>query len=156
MEQKPKPINKNGRNQPQPPAVKKKKKPVTMDHVLLALGETLDEREQRIKGLFNFFDVSNIGYLDSKSIETGLNGLMIPADYKYAKDLLDVCDANNDGRVDYQEFKKYMDDKELELYRIFQSIDVEHNGCITPEELYDALLRAEFEKLGVLNECSWC
>ncbi|MCD7458140.1 hypothetical protein HAX54_037403 [Datura stramonium] len=27
---------------------------------------------------------------------------------------------------------KYMDDKELELYRIFQAIDVEHNGCILP------------------------
>lgn len=35
-----------------------------------------------------------------------------------------------------------MDDKELELYRIFQAIDVEHNGCILPEELWDALIKA--------------
>jgi hypothetical protein len=35
-----------------------------------------------------------------------------------------------------------MDDKELELYRIFQAIDVEHNGCILPEELWDALVKA--------------
>ncbi|KAL6960355.1 hypothetical protein U1Q18_038120 [Sarracenia purpurea var. burkii] len=38
-----------------------------------------------------------------------------------------------------------MDDKELELYPIFQAIDVEHNGCILLEELYDALLRAGIE-----------
>ncbi|GJX53532.1 calcium-binding mitochondrial carrier protein SCaMC-1-like protein, partial [Tanacetum coccineum] len=38
---------------------------------------------------------------------------------------------------------RYMDDKELELYRIFQDIDVQHNGAILPEELYDALLKAE-------------
>ncbi|XP_020088507.1 calcium-binding mitochondrial carrier protein SCaMC-2-B-like [Ananas comosus] len=98
--------------------------PVTMEHVLLALRETEEEREVRIRGLFGFFDA---------------------AEYKYARDLLSVCDANRDGRVDYHEFRAYMDDKELELYRIFQAIDVEHNGCILPEELWDALLNAGIE-----------
>ncbi|OWM80549.1 calcium-dependent mitochondrial ATP-magnesium/phosphate carrier protein 2-like [Punica granatum] len=119
--------------------------PVSMDHVLLALRETKEEREQRIKSLFSFFDAANVGYLDYSQIEAGLSALQIPSEYKYARDLLNVCDANKDGRVDYQEFKRYMDDKELELYRIFQAIDVEHNGCILPEELYDALLRAGIE-----------
>ncbi|KAG8050129.1 hypothetical protein GUJ93_ZPchr0009g721 [Zizania palustris] len=41
--------------------------------------------------------------------------------------LLRVCDRDRDGRVGYDDFRKYMDDKELELYRIFQAIDVEHN-----------------------------
>ncbi|XP_057983140.1 calcium-dependent mitochondrial ATP-magnesium/phosphate carrier protein 2-like isoform X2 [Malania oleifera] len=119
--------------------------PVSMDHVLLALRETKEERELRIRSLFNFFDAKNAGYLDYAQIETGLSALSIPAEYKYAKDLLNVCDANRDGRVDYQEFRRYMDDKELELYRIFQAIDVEHNGCILPEELWDALVRAGIE-----------
>jgi len=108
----------------------------------LALRETKEERDVRIRCLFNFFDTANAGYLDYVQIEAGLSALQIPSQYKYAKDLLNVCDANKDGRVDYQEFKRYMDDKELELYCIFQAIDVEHNGCITPEELLDALIRA--------------
>jgi solute carrier family 25 phosphate transporter 23/24/25/41 len=83
-----------------------------------------------------------LGYLDCAQIEAGLSGLQIPAGYKYAKVLLRDCDANRDGRVDYQEFRRYMDDKEMELYRIFQAIDVEHNGCILPEELWDALVKA--------------
>ncbi|BBH09574.1 hypothetical protein Prudu_022110 [Prunus dulcis] len=116
--------------------------PVSMDHVLLALGETKEQRELRIRSLFNFFDTASIGYLDYTLIEAALSALQIPSEYKYAKDLLNVCDANQDGRVDYQEFKRYMDDKELELYCIFQAIDVEHNGCILPEELWDALVRA--------------
>ncbi|KAI3698207.1 hypothetical protein L6452_31320 [Arctium lappa] len=94
------------------------------------------------RGLFNFFDTSNAGYLDYVQIEVGLSALQIPADYKYVKDLLRFCDENWDVRVDYQKFRRYMDDKELELYRIFQAIDVEHNGCILPEELYDALVKA--------------
>lgn len=113
-----------------------------MDHVLSALRETKEERDSRIRSLFSFFDSNNLGYLDSAQIEKGLSAMEIPSDYKFAKELLSVCDANQDGRVDYQEFRKYMDDKELELYRIFQAIDVEHNGCILPEELWDALVKA--------------
>ncbi|CAI9298098.1 unnamed protein product [Lactuca saligna] len=104
--------------------------PVTIEHVLLVLREIKDERESRFWGLFNFFDASNAGYLDFVQIKVGLSAMQISKDYKYVKELLRVCDANRDGRVDYQEFRRYMDDKELELYRIFQSIYVEHNGCI--------------------------
>lgn len=120
----------------------KKSGPITMDHVLLALRETKEERELRIRSLFNFFDADNLGYLDYAQIEAGLSALQIPPEYKYAKDLLKVCDADRDGRVNYHEFRQYMDDKELELYRIFQAIDVEHNGCILPEELWEALVKA--------------
>lgn len=113
-----------------------------MDHVLLALRETREERDVRIRSLFNFFDSENAGYLDCAQIEKGLVALQIPSGYKYAKELFRVCDANRDGRVDYHEFRRYMDDKELELYRIFQAIDVEHNGCISPEGLWDSLVKA--------------
>ncbi|GKV44369.1 hypothetical protein SLEP1_g51562 [Rubroshorea leprosula] len=118
---------------------------VTLEHVLLALRETKEVREQRMRNLFNFFDAANVGYLDYAQIEAGLSARHIPPEYKYAKDLLNACDANQDGRVDYQEFRRYMDDKELELYLIFQAIDVKHNGSILPEELYDALINAGIE-----------
>jgi len=120
----------------------KQASPVTMDHVLLASQETKEAREVRIRGLFEFFDRENRGFLDYTQIEAGLSALKIPSEYKYAKDLLNACDENKDGRVDFQEFKRYMDDKELEIYRIFQAIDVAHNGCILPEELWEALVKA--------------
>nr|GMC71689.1 calcium-binding mitochondrial carrier protein SCaMC-2-B-like [Ipomoea batatas] len=123
----------------------KKPGPVSMDHVLAALQETKEERDIRIRSLFSFFDSDNAGYLDYSQIEKGLSSMQIQADYKFAKELLRVVDANKDGRVDYQEFRKYMDDKELELYRIFQAIDVEHSGGILPEELWDALVKAGIE-----------
>ncbi|CAN4098470.1 unnamed protein product [Withania somnifera] len=123
----------------------KKSGPVSLDHVLSALGETKEERESRVRSLFSFFDSDNVGCLDYVKIEKGLSAMQIPAEYKFAKELLNACDANKDGRVDYQEFRKYMDDKEMELYRIFQDIDVEHSGCILPEELWDALVNAGIE-----------
>ncbi|KAH0936638.1 hypothetical protein HID58_004099 [Brassica napus] len=120
---------------------------ISMDHVLLALRETSEEREIRIRSLFDFFDNSSLGFLDYAQIEKGLASLQIPPEYKYARDLFRVCDANRDGRVDYHEFRRYIDAKELELYRIFQAIDVAHNGCILPEELWEALVKADDEEL---------
>lgn len=131
----------------------KKKIPrnISLDHVLEALGESKEEREIRIRSLFNFFDGGNNGYIDYVQIEKGLSALQIPAEYKYARELFMVCDANSDGRVDYNEFRRYMDDKELELYCIFQAIDVEHSGSILPEELWDALDRA-----GIFSSFLFC
>uniref|UniRef100_M4CYH4 EF-hand domain-containing protein n=1 Tax=Brassica campestris TaxID=3711 RepID=M4CYH4_BRACM len=123
----------------------KKPASVTMEHVLLALRESNDEREMRIRSLFDFFDNSTLGFLDYAQIEKGLASLQIPPEYKYARDLFRVCDANRDGRVDYHEFRRYIDAKELELYIIFQAIDVAHHGCIFPEELWEALVKAGIE-----------
>lgn len=119
--------------------------PVTLAEVLLALQETKEQRAHRIRNLFEFFDTSHKGYLDHSDIEEGFKALAIPTQYKYARDLLDVCDANHDGRVEFEEFLKYMDAKELELYSIFREIDVKHNGCILPEELRAALRQAGIE-----------
>ncbi|OEL32085.1 Calcium-binding mitochondrial carrier protein SCaMC-1 [Dichanthelium oligosanthes] len=113
-----------------------------MEHVLLALHETEAEREARIRDMFGFFDTAGRGQLDYAQIEAGLAALQVPAECKYARELLRACDRDRDGRVGYDDFRRYMDDKELELYRIFQAIDVEHNGCILPEELWDALVKA--------------
>ncbi|XP_062229173.1 calcium-dependent mitochondrial ATP-magnesium/phosphate carrier protein 2-like isoform X1 [Phragmites australis] len=119
--------------------------PVTMEHVLLALHETEAEREARIRDMFGFFDTAGCGQLDYAQIEAGLAALQVPTECKYARELLRACDRDRDGRVGYDDFRRYMDDKELELYRIFQAIDVEHNGCILPEELWDALVKAGIE-----------
>ncbi|KAG9146896.1 hypothetical protein Leryth_005197 [Lithospermum erythrorhizon] len=72
-----------------------------MDHVLTALRETEEERIQESKSLFGFFDSDNVGYLDYSKIEKGLSAMRIPFDYKFARELLNVCDSNKDGRVDY-------------------------------------------------------
>ncbi|XP_008677345.1 calcium-dependent mitochondrial ATP-magnesium/phosphate carrier protein 2 isoform X1 [Zea mays] len=125
----------------------------TMEHVLLALRETEAEREARIRGVFGFFDAAGQGHLEHAQITAGLIALRVPEETSgagaeaedYARALLRACDRDRDGRVGYDDFRRYMDDKELELYRIFQAIDVEHNGCILPEELWHALVKAGIE-----------
>lgn len=124
----------------------------TLDHVLLASQETVEERETRIRNLFKFFDTESRGYLDYSLIQRGLSALRMPCECSYVHDLLRAWDFNSDGRVDFEDFKRYVDGKEVELYRMFQAIDLEHSGCILPQELSHALFKA-----GDINTlCCYC
>lgn len=97
--------------------------------------ESEEERELRIRNLFDSFDISKLGYLESQQIEAGL----FPYQKKYVEELVGAVDVNHDGHIDFAEFRRYMDMKEVELYKLFQSIDASHDGALQPEELRVAL-----------------
>ncbi|XP_024376863.1 calcium-dependent mitochondrial ATP-magnesium/phosphate carrier protein 3 isoform X2 [Physcomitrium patens] len=101
--------------------------------------ESEEERELRVRKLFNSLDSRKCGYLESKQIESGLQSLSFPFQRKYALELLEACDSNHDGHIDFAEFQRYMNDKEVELFKLFQAIDVSHDGALQPEELQLAL-----------------
>ncbi|KAG0561549.1 hypothetical protein KC19_9G072400 [Ceratodon purpureus] len=105
---------------------------------VLAL-ESEEEREGRIRALFESFDNNKCGYLESQQIENGLQSLSFPFQKKYAVELVEACDANHDGRIDLAEFRRYMDVKEAELFKLFEAIDVSRDGVLQPEELHLAL-----------------
>ncbi|KAJ6977946.1 hypothetical protein NC653_029750 [Populus alba x Populus x berolinensis] len=52
----------------------KKPGPVSIDHVLLALRETKEERDVRIRTLFIYFDAANLGYLDYAQMKPACRG----------------------------------------------------------------------------------
>ena len=60
------------------------------------------------------------------------------------RDMLLACDINHDGQITYDEFVKFCDQTEKELWTLFQSIDRDHNGNLDKSELSQA-----FEKAGV-------
>ncbi|CAI5960438.1 unnamed protein product [Closterium sp. NIES-64] len=49
---------------------------------------------------------------------------------------------NGDGVCDYNEFHRYMDSKEVQLYRLFQQLDTDFDGAISLHELAAALHHA--------------
>nr|AFJ66222.1 hypothetical protein 34G24.27 [Capsella rubella] len=89
----------------------KKPGPVSMDHVLLALRETREERDLRIRSLFNFFDSENVGYLDCAQIEKGLCALQIPRieinDEELAR-FVEHVDKDNDGIILFEEWRDFL------------------------------------------------
>ena len=110
------------------------------------LSETPSERDERIRNLFDTLDRNKSGHLDSDAIRKGLTQMThLPARNKYVNELLDRCDTSNDGVVDYGEFKAYVDDKEKELWLLFQKIDRSGDGRLLPSDLEIALRLAGIE-----------
>ncbi|CAG8536615.1 13099_t:CDS:2 [Cetraspora pellucida] len=97
----------------------------------------------RIKKLFEEFDREKSGVLTRIAIQNGLKRLKDhPAQKKYASELLLKCDTSEDGLVDFQEFKIFVEEKEKELMKIFLDIDKSHDMRLQPEELENALKKA--------------
>lgn len=110
------------------------------------LSETASERDLRIRELFNTLDRENNGLLDSKAIQRGFTVMThLPARTKYANELLSKCDTSQDGFVDYEEFKTYVNDKEDELWKLFKSLDRSGEGQLNPIDLQIALKRTGIE-----------
>ncbi|CAO3690179.1 unnamed protein product [Umbelopsis ramanniana] len=105
--------------------------------------ETPNERDRRIRNLFESLNRNGTGYLDSDCILKGFQQMThLPARTKYARDLLEKCDTSQDGVIDYDEFKIYVEEREKELWAMFEEIDRSGDGRLQPEELEHALQRA--------------
>ena len=104
------------------------------------LSETPTERDNRIRDLFSTLDRQKTGHLDGDAIRKGFTQMThLPARNKYVNELLTRCDTSNDGVVDFDEFKTYVNDKEKELWQLFQKIDRSGDGRLLPSDLKQAL-----------------
>jgi solute carrier family 25 phosphate transporter 23/24/25/41 len=109
-------------------------------------GESHEAREQRIQRLWRTLDTRSEGQLDLPGLKKGLRTIDHPL--KNADDLLyDVLkavDTSGDGRIQYNEFRVFVDHAERELWNLFQSIDKDHSGGLDKSEL-----RAAFSRAGI-------
>ncbi|KAK7905908.1 hypothetical protein LTR67_000632 [Exophiala xenobiotica] len=109
-------------------------------------GESYEHREQRIQELWRTLDTRSEGHLDLPGLKKGLRKIDHPL--KNADDLLHdvltVVDTSGDGRIQYNEFRVFVEHAERELWQLFESIDKDNNGALDKGEL-----RAAFSRAGV-------
>ncbi len=109
-------------------------------------GESHEHREQRIKELWHTLDTRSEGHLDLPVLKKGLRKIDHPL--KNADDLLhdvlNVVDTSGDGRIQYNEFRVFVEHAERELWQLFESIDKDNSGALDKGEL-----RAAFSRAGV-------
>ncbi|KAF7715262.1 Mitochondrial carrier protein, calcium-binding [Penicillium ucsense] len=107
-------------------------------------GESKDEREERVARLWESLDTRNEGHIDLNGLKKGLKKIDHPL--KNADDLLGAIlrdvDTNRDGRIDYNEFRKFINHTEAGLWQMFQNIDDNNNGVIDKDELRSAFARS--------------
>ncbi|KAE9572352.1 Calcium-binding mitochondrial carrier [Colletotrichum fructicola] len=106
--------------------------------------ESQNQRDKRVEELWKQLDVQGTGYLDFKGLQKGLNRIDHPM--KNAEDMLrrimTVVDTNADGKIQYEEFRTFVEQTERQLMILFQSIDKDNNGRLDKTELQEAFRRA--------------
>ena len=107
-------------------------------------GETREARDTRIQALWKTLDTRSQGQLDLDGLKKGLKKLDHPLKNADALlyDVLKAVDTSGDGKIQFNEFRVFVEHAERELYQLFESIDKDHNGSLDKEELRSAFKRA--------------
>ncbi|KAK5165463.1 uncharacterized protein LTR77_008992 [Saxophila tyrrhenica] len=106
--------------------------------------ESPAQREERLKELWHTLDTKRSGRLDITDLKVGLAKMNHPlkdAD-GLIRDMLTACDIDHDGQITYDEFVKFCNQTEKELWAVFQTIDRDRSGNLDKAELSQAFERA--------------
>ncbi|TGJ79912.1 hypothetical protein E0Z10_g8864 [Xylaria hypoxylon] len=123
------------------------KRPDVVTKLEMEMTESQNERDARVEQLWKKLDYQGKGELDWKGLQTGLRKIDHPL--KNADDMLKnltkAVDTNGDGKIQYEEFRVFVEAAELQLFHLFRSIDRDKNGKLDKEELQTA-----FHKVGLV------
>ncbi|KXH28358.1 hypothetical protein CSAL01_10656 [Colletotrichum salicis] len=110
----------------------------------MEVDESQNQRDKRVEDLWRQLDHQGTGHLDFKGLQKGLKKIDHPM--KNADDMLrrimTVVDTNDDGVIQYEEFRYFVEQTESQLMLLFQSIDKDHDGRLDKTELQEAFRRA--------------
>ncbi|KAL2127535.1 hypothetical protein VTI74DRAFT_10574 [Chaetomium olivicolor] len=106
--------------------------------------EPQNQRDKRIEELWRKLDPGGHGELDFKGLQKGLRRIDHPlqnAD-QMLKAIIGVVDTNGDGKIQYEEFRVFVEAAEKQLLLLFRSIDHNNDGRLNQDELQAAFKRA--------------
>ncbi|KAL2255914.1 hypothetical protein VTK26DRAFT_2486 [Humicola hyalothermophila] len=106
--------------------------------------EPQTQRDKRIEELWRKLDSAGHGELDFKGLQKGLRRIDHPlknAD-QMLKTIISFVDTSGDGKVQYEEFRVFVEAAEKQLLVLFQSIDHNKDGRLNQQELQAAFRRA--------------
>ncbi|EJT79212.1 calcium dependent mitochondrial carrier protein [Gaeumannomyces tritici R3-111a-1] len=110
------------------------------------MAESQNARDKRMEELWRKLDPQAKGELDLKGLQRGLRRIDHPM--KNADDMLKeivrTVDTSGDGKIQYEEFRVFVEAAERELLVLFRSIDRDNNGRLDKDEL-----RSAFQKCGL-------
>lgn len=118
---------------------------VAMPEVEMA--PTQNERDKRVEDLWKKLDPQGHGELDFKGLQKGLKRIDHPMKNAdgMLRAIIALVDTNGDGRIQYEEFRVFVETAERQLRMLFQSIDRDQDGRLNKNEL-----RAAFQRAGVV------
>ncbi|KAI1499425.1 calcium dependent mitochondrial carrier protein [Biscogniauxia marginata] len=119
------------------------KVPDVASELEMELAESQNQRDARVEQLWKKLDYQHRGELDWKDLQKGLKRIDHPmknAD-EMLKNIITAVDTNGDGKIQYEEFRVFVEAAERQLFHLFRSIDRDRNGKLDKEELQNAFHR---------------
>ncbi|KAI0843726.1 mitochondrial carrier [Hypoxylon sp. FL0890] len=118
--------------------------PKVITELEMEMEESQNQRDARVEQLWRQLDYQGKGALDWKGLQKGLKRIDHPMKNAdgMLKTIIRVVDTNGDGKIQYEEFRVFVEAAERQLYVLFKSIDRDQNGKIDKEELQHAVQRA--------------
>ncbi|RYP28305.1 hypothetical protein DL767_007265 [Monosporascus sp. MG133] len=120
------------------------KVPNVVTEYKMELTESQNQRDARVEQLWKKLDVHQKGELDWKGLQKGLHKIDHPMKNAdgMLKEIIKVVDTNGDGKVQYEEFRVFVEAAERQLLMLFKAIDRDRNGKLDKDELQAAFQRA--------------
>lgn len=97
------------------------------------------EPPTRYETLFRALDRNGDGVVDIGELQQGLQSLGIPLGQAAEEKIFTTGDVNKDGKLDFEEFMKYLKDHEKKMKLAFKSLDKNNDGKIEPSEIVQSL-----------------
>ncbi|XP_069862268.1 mitochondrial adenyl nucleotide antiporter SLC25A24 isoform X2 [Dipodomys merriami] len=89
--------------------------------------------------LFWYLDGDENGSLDLSEFQEGLQDLGVKQPLEDDKKIFDTGDTNKDGKLDFEEFSKYLKDHEKKMKLAFKTLDRNNDGKIEASEVVQSL-----------------
>ncbi|OAQ81950.1 calcium dependent mitochondrial carrier protein [Purpureocillium lilacinum] len=118
--------------------------PKVVTGVVRGFEESQNQRDARVEALWAKLDPGQSGELDLKGLKKGFRSMDHPlknADELLAK-VMNEVDTNHDGRIQYEEFRTFVEKAEKQLCLLFRAIDKDGNGKLDQAELQTAFRAA--------------
>lgn len=103
-----------------------------------------EEEKKKLHDLFEQLDVNKDGTIDIHDLTRAMESMQVPQVPEHAQRLFKKYDKDEDEKIDFSEFVKYVTEHEKELRLYFKNIDTNDDGSIDANEIVES-----FRKLGV-------
>nr|XP_011412831.2 calmodulin-A-like [Crassostrea gigas] len=107
-----------------------------------------EEIKQEFREAFELFDKDGSGYINSRELLTVMRAFKQDPTKTEVQHLMQELDTNGNGKIEYEEFEKYMADhyKSAEeanssMMEAFKLFDKDGSGKIDADELKEAMMR---------------
>ncbi|XP_004689769.1 PREDICTED: calcium-binding mitochondrial carrier protein SCaMC-1 [Condylura cristata] len=98
-----------------------------------------EDPRKRYETLFQKLDLNADGVVDIRELQEGLRSMGIPLGQDAEEKIFTTGDSNKDGRLDFEEFMKYLKDHEKKMKLAFKTLDKNNDGKIEASEIVESL-----------------